>query len=286
MELQEMFRYGYMFPPREDEPLVPACAYLDLNYAKTTSKTAVGLPPVSTLTVPQNLVYDSSNCSDGWHTPSPTASLRSVSPATTLSISSEPETINSAPTYRLLGSTIKDKRNVTKRGSMIGLSNIGNKRLHVDAMDHLMAEEMIHLDVEREDIEETINLDADKTRSCHSSIISNSSSGGLSDRTLDGDSEEDADEVSDGGADHPENAHVTSGGRDSRRKGKYVNSTIVRKRRLAANARERRRMQNLNKAFDRLRAYLPTLGNDRQLSKYETLQMAQSYITALYDLLQ
>lgn len=286
-----MFRYGYMFPPREDEPLVPACAYLDLpSYAKTTSKTAVGLPPVSTLAVPQSLVYDSSNCSDGWHTPSPTASLRSVSPATTLSISSEPETINSAPpTYRLLGSAVKDKRSATKRGSSttIGLSSIGSKRLRVDAMDHLMAEEMINLDGECENVEETmVNLDADKTRSCHGSIISNSSSGGLSDRTLDGDSEEDADEVSDGGADHPENAHVTSGERDPRRRGKYVNSTIVRKRRLAANARERRRMQNLNKAFDRLRTYLPSLGNDRQLSKYETLQMAQSYITALYDLLQ
>lgn len=291
MELQEMFRYGYMFPPREDEPLVSACAYLDLpSYAKTTVKASVGLPPVSTLAVPQSLVYDSSNCSDGWHTPSPTASLRSVSPATTLSISSEPETVNSAPlTYRLLGSTIKDKRNATtKKGSLtaIGLSNIGNKRLRVDAMDHLVVEEMINLDGEREDVEETVNLDANKTRSCHDSVISNSSSGGLSDRTLDGDSEEDADEVSDGGAEHSENAHATSVGRDSRRRGKYVNSTIVRKRRLAANARERRRMQNLNKAFDRLRAYLPSLGNDRQLSKYETLQMAQSYITALYDLLQ
>ncbi|XP_024876197.1 pancreas transcription factor 1 subunit alpha [Temnothorax curvispinosus] len=290
MELQEMFRYGYMFPPREDEPLVPSCAYLDLpSYAKTTGKT-VGLPPVSTLAVPQSLVYDSNNCSDGWHTPSPTASLRSVSPATTLSISSEPETVNSAPTYRLLGSIIKDKRNVTtKRGSSttLGLSdNFENKRLRVDAMDHFVAEEMINLDGEREDVEETINLDVDKTRSCHGSVVSNSSSG-LSDRTLDGDSEEDADEVSDGGgADHPENAHITSGGRDPRRRGKYVNSTIVRKRRLAANARERRRMQNLNKAFDRLRTYLPSLGNDRQLSKYETLQMAQSYITALYDLLQ
>ncbi|XP_050436771.1 protein lin-32-like [Adelges cooleyi] len=61
---------------------------------------------------------------------------------------------------------------------------------------------------------------------------------------------------------------------------------VMKKRRLAANARERRRMQNLNKAFDRLRTVLPTLGNDRQLSKYETLQMAQTYITALYDLLQ
>ncbi|XP_047106699.1 uncharacterized protein LOC124775907 [Schistocerca piceifrons] len=43
---------------------------------------------------------------------------------------------------------------------------------------------------------------------------------------------------------------------------------------------------NLNRAFDRLRTHLPSLGNDRQLSKYETLQMAQTYITALYDLLQ
>lgn len=65
-----------------------------------------------------------------------------------------------------------------------------------------------------------------------------------------------------------------------------VTPQILRKRRLAANARERRRMQNLNKAFDRLRTYLPQLGQDRQLSKYETLQMAQSYISALYDLLE
>lgn len=279
-----MFRYGYMFPPREDEPLA-ACAYLDLpNYPKSK----IGLPPVSTLAVPQSLVYDSSNCSDGWHTPSPTASLRSVSPATTLSISSEPETINSAPsTYRLLGSISKDKRSATmkKTSSTIGLSNVGHKRLRVNAMDHLVTEEMINLDSERDDTEETIILDAEKTQSCHGSVISNSS-GCLSDRIMDGDSEEDA-EISEDGVDHPENANVTSGDRDTvRRRGKYVNSTIVRKRRLAANARERRRMQNLNKAFDRLRAYLPSLGNDRQLSKYETLQMAQSYITALYDLLQ
>lgn len=72
----------------------------------------------------------------------------------------------------------------------------------------------------------------------------------------------------------------------SKRKGKSkVSPVVMRKRRLAANARERRRMQNLNQAFDRLRTYLPSLGNDRQLSKYETLQMAQTYITALYDLL-
>ncbi|XP_060526964.1 protein atonal-like [Cylas formicarius] len=64
-----------------------------------------------------------------------------------------------------------------------------------------------------------------------------------------------------------------------------VSPQVLRQRRLAANARERRRMQHLNQAFDRLRTFLPQLGQDRQLSKYETLQMAQTYITALYDLL-
>lgn len=69
-------------------------------------------------------------------------------------------------------------------------------------------------------------------------------------------------------------------------RGQCVPPVVKRKRRLAANARERRRMQNLNQAFDKLREYLPQLGNDRQLSKHETLQMAQTYITTLYDLLQ
>ncbi|XP_032667260.1 protein atonal [Odontomachus brunneus] len=278
MELQEMFRYGYMFPPREDE--LAGCVYLDLpNYTKDKA----GLPPVSTLAVPQCLVYDS-NCSDGWHTPSPSASLRSVSPATTLSISSEPETINAPPaTYRLLGS-VKDKRSVNKR-NVSATPGLGSKpRMRVDTMD--LAEEIINLDGERDaaDIGADADGDADKTQSCRGSVISS----GLSDRTMDGDSEEDT-EISDG-ADHPEAGDgphaAVADARDTRRRGKYVNSTIVRKRRLAANARERRRMQNLNKAFDRLRTYLPSLGNDRQLSKYETLQMAQSYITALYDLLQ
>lgn len=84
---------------------------------------------------------------------------------------------------------------------------------------------------------------------------------------------------------HSEDYFVSSpeiGGRGIR---SQVTPQILKKRRLAANARERRRMQNLNKAFDRLRTYLPQLGEDRQLSKFETLQMAQSYISALYDLL-
>ncbi|CAO1330747.1 unnamed protein product [Diamesa serratosioi] len=62
--------------------------------------------------------------------------------------------------------------------------------------------------------------------------------------------------------------------------------TVMKKRRLAANARERRRMNELNDAFNKLREVVPTLGVDYKLSKYETLQMAQTYITAMCDLLE
>ncbi|KAF6212887.1 hypothetical protein GE061_010597 [Apolygus lucorum] len=81
-------------------------------------------------------------------------------------------------------------------------------------------------------------------------------------------------------------AYVDNDDSEEEKKKKIVSPVVMKKRRLAANARERRRMQNLNNAFDRLRTVLPSLGNDRQLSKYETLQMAQTYINALYDLLQ
>lgn len=44
----------------------------------------------------------------------------------------------------------------------------------------------------------------------------------------------------------------------------------------------------LNEKFlpNRLRDVVPNLGNDRKLSKYETLQMAQTYIAALNELLK
>ncbi|XP_037134262.1 protein atonal homolog 7-like [Syngnathus acus] len=59
-----------------------------------------------------------------------------------------------------------------------------------------------------------------------------------------------------------------------------------RRRRLAANARERRRMLGLNVAFDRLRSVIPQLQSDKKLSKSETLQMAQIYIATLNELLR
>ncbi|CAK9795987.1 Protein atonal [Anthophora plagiata] len=279
MELQEMFRYGYMFPPREDE--VVSCTYLDLP-SYPYSKNKADLPPVSTITIPRCIVYDG-NCSDGWHTPSPTASLRSISPATTLSISSEPDTISAPVTYRLLGTT----KELNKRNRNTKRNPINNEvRQHtMNVVD--LTDEVNSMDADTDGtIDAEAEMEHEKTQSSRGSVISNISSS-YSDRIVDADSEDDA-EMSDS----PDYIGSVMDGSEEgnrnivRRRGKYVSSTIVRKRRLAANARERRRMQNLNKAFDRLRAYLPSLGNDRQLSKYETLQMAQSYITALYDLLQ
>lgn len=63
-------------------------------------------------------------------------------------------------------------------------------------------------------------------------------------------------------------------------------SGVQKQRRVAANARERRRMHGLNHAFDELRSVIPAFDNDKKLSKYETLQMAQIYINALAELLQ
>ncbi|KAF5272912.1 hypothetical protein FQR65_LT04841 [Abscondita terminalis] len=77
-------------------------------------------------------------------------------------------------------------------------------------------------------------------------------------------------------------------GRGSRKKivrDRPASPTILKRRRLAANARERRRMNGLNEAFDRLRKVIPSLDADHKLSKFETLQMAQTYISALRELL-
>ena len=75
-----------------------------------------------------------------------------------------------------------------------------------------------------------------------------------------------------------------------KKEGQSGNPTTLRRRRLAANARERRRMNSLNVAFDALRqACHPVQGaaacEDRKLSKFETLQMAQAYIATLADML-
>ena len=100
------------------------------------------------------------------------------------------------------------------------------------------------------------------------------------DFTDDDDDEDDFDDVIDG--------RGSSQSRSSQRKlrERSLNPEVKKKRRLAANARERKRMNGLNDAFERLREHIPDLGNDRKLSKFETLQMAQTYIQALREILQ
>ena len=54
---------------------------------------------------------------------------------------------------------------------------------------------------------------------------------------------------------------------------------------MDANDRERERMGKLNTAFNSLRHLLPKHGNDRELSKFETVQIAKNYIRALNQML-
>ena len=79
-------------------------------------------------------------------------------------------------------------------------------------------------------------------------------------------------------------------GASDKKDGKTGNPNTMRRRRLAANARERKRMNCLNVAFDALRqACHPVEGSvdeDRKLSKFETLQMAQAYISTLAEMLK
>ncbi|VDN60119.1 unnamed protein product [Dracunculus medinensis] len=57
-------------------------------------------------------------------------------------------------------------------------------------------------------------------------------------------------------------------------------------RRCKANARERRRMHNLNAALEELRKTLPKLPDEPKLTKIETLRMANNYIYALSEVLK
>ena len=64
----------------------------------------------------------------------------------------------------------------------------------------------------------------------------------------------------------------------------------VKKRRRDANARERKRMNGLNEAFEKLREAVPGLNDkaekNKKLSKMDTLQMANLYIRHLASLLE
>ncbi|XP_010200620.2 fer3-like protein [Colius striatus] len=55
--------------------------------------------------------------------------------------------------------------------------------------------------------------------------------------------------------------------------------------RQAANVRERKRMFNLNEAFDQLRKKVPTFAYEKRLSRIETLRLAIVYISFMTELL-
>lgn len=50
--------------------------------------------------------------------------------------------------------------------------------------------------------------------------------------------------------------------------------------------RERRRMQNINEAFEGLRAHIPTLPYEKKLSKVDILKLAISYISFLGEMVR
>lgn len=56
--------------------------------------------------------------------------------------------------------------------------------------------------------------------------------------------------------------------------------------RVAANLRERRRMQSINEAFEGLRSHIPTLPYEKRLSKVDTLRLAIGYISFLSELVK
>ncbi|XP_067649964.1 protein Fer3-like [Haliotis asinina] len=56
--------------------------------------------------------------------------------------------------------------------------------------------------------------------------------------------------------------------------------------RRAANVRERRRMFNLNEAFDSLRRRVPTFAYEKRLSRIETLRLAIAYIAFMTEVVK
>ena len=60
---------------------------------------------------------------------------------------------------------------------------------------------------------------------------------------------------------------------------------VLQQRRLAANARERKRANKINFAFNRLRKVLPGF-TDREISKFEAIQLARDYIAQLSTMLE
>ncbi|XP_064485502.1 helix-loop-helix protein delilah-like [Ornithodoros turicata] len=97
------------------------------------------------------------------------------------------------------------------------------------------------------------------------------------------------------GADYnlrPRRLHAgTNAGRVERRKPAARSAPLSKYRRKTANARERCRMQEINRAFEQLRAAVPTLPGAEldetgKMTKITTLRLAVNYIAALTEVLR
>ncbi|XP_022080081.1 uncharacterized protein LOC110973512 [Acanthaster planci] len=84
---------------------------------------------------------------------------------------------------------------------------------------------------------------------------------------------------------HPQPKNGPSGTANPPHKPKTRRRVTTASQRKAANVRERRRMFNLNEAFDILRKSVPTFAYEKRLSRIETLRLAMLYITFMGDLL-
>ncbi|XP_023237044.1 uncharacterized protein [Centruroides vittatus] len=86
------------------------------------------------------------------------------------------------------------------------------------------------------------------------------------------------------GAGCPGNGNTVNGGsvvNGSKSKPRRRVATMAQRR--AANIRERRRMFNLNSAFDKLRKKVPTFAYEKRLSRIETLRLAIMYIAFMTE---
>ncbi|KAM8770477.1 fer3-like protein [Rhynchonycteris naso] len=95
------------------------------------------------------------------------------------------------------------------------------------------------------------------------------------------DPEEEEGEVDEGEEEEEEHGRgVSLLGRPKRKR------VITYAQRQAANIRERKRMFNLNEAFDQLRRKVPTFAYEKRLSRIETLRLAIVYISFMTELLE
>ena len=99
------------------------------------------------------------------------------------------------------------------------------------------------------------------------------------------DDEEEGSNDSENNDDDDDDFLSDTGSTGGKRRSKSRSNSKLSHQRQAANMRERRRMQNINDAFEGLRLQLPTLPYEKKISKVDTLKMAIGYIHFLTDLL-